>query len=231
MVRRREKPCGFSLRRAFRLALVGALSIGCLKSGKKRMSFVRKQRAETLYRQKGRKGGVLTVLGRIEKECDSALAALAAGDGKALEVLYDRMGRAILSVAYAVTGNLHDAEDVLSDTLVDAAVGAKGYRCGTGACAWLLTAARHNALDVVRRRSVRLRREAAEEEGAAEEPGFAAVEALDLLRMLEPDERETVVLRVCARLSYRDIAAVLGVSVAAAQKRYQRAIAKLRQSL
>lgn len=150
---------------------------------------------------------------------------------KALEVLYDRMGRAILSVAYAVTGNLHDAEDVLSDTLVDAAVGAKGYRCGTGACAWLLTAARHNALDVVRRRSVRLRREAAEEEGAAEEPGFAAVETLDLLRMLEPDERETVVLRVCARLSYRDIAAVLGVSVAAAQKRYQRAIAKLRQSL
>ena len=97
------------------------------------------------------------MLGRIEKACDSALAALAAGDGKALEVLYDRMGRAILSVAYAVTGNLHDAEDVLSDTLVDAAVGAKGYRCGTGACAWLLTAARHNALDVVRRRSVRLR--------------------------------------------------------------------------
>lgn len=119
------------------------------------------------------------MLGRIEKACDSALAALAAGDGKALEVLYDRMGRAILSVAYAVTGNLHDAEDVLSDTLVDAAVGAKGYRCGTGACAWLLTAARHNALDVVRRRSVRLRREAAEEEGAAEEPGFAAVETLD----------------------------------------------------
>ena len=75
------------------------------------------------------------MLGGIEKACDSALAALAAGDGKALEVLYDRMGRAVLSVAYAVTGNLHDAEDVLSDTLVDAAVGAKGYRCGTGACA------------------------------------------------------------------------------------------------
>lgn len=112
------------------------------------------------------------MLGGIEKACDSALAALAAGDGKALEVLYDRMGRAILSVAYAVTGNLHDAEDVLSDTLVDAAVGAKGYRCGTGACAWLLTAARHNALDVVRRRSVRLRREAAEEEGAARGAGL-----------------------------------------------------------
>ena len=70
----------------------------------------------------------------------SAGAALAAGDGKALEVLYDRMGRAILSVAYAVTGNLHDAEDVLSDTLVDAAVGAKGYRCGTGACAAVVAA-------------------------------------------------------------------------------------------
>ena len=168
------------------------------------------------------------MLGRIEKECDSALAALAAGDGKALEVLYDRMGRAILSVAYAVTGNLHDAEDVLSDTLVDAAVGAKGYRCGTGACAWLLTAARHNALDVVRRRSVRLRREAAEEEGAAEEPGFAAVEALDLLRALDEEEREVVILRVYAALPYKELAPLLGITVAAAQKRYQRAMEKLR---
>lgn len=171
------------------------------------------------------------MLGGIEKACDSALAALAAGDGKALEVLYDRMGRAILSVAYAVTGNLHDAEDVLSDTLVDAAVGAKGYRCGTGACAWLLTAARHNALDVVRRRSVRLRREAAEEEGAAEEPASPRWRRSICCGCSSRTNAKRWSSASARRLSYRDIAAVLGVSVAAAQKRYQRAIAKLRQSL
>lgn len=33
----------------------------------------------------------------------------------------------------------------------------------------------------------------------AEEPGFAAVEALDLLRALDEEEREVVILRVYAR--------------------------------
>lgn len=79
----------------------------------------------------------------VEKACESALAALAAGDRSALATLYERMGRSVFSVAYAVTGNYHDAEDVLQETMPDAFRCASAYRQGTSACAWLLSIARH----------------------------------------------------------------------------------------
>lgn len=79
--------------------------------------------------------------------------------GRRWPTLYDCMGRSLFSVAYAVTGNWHDAEDVLQETLLDACRTAPSYRPGTSACAWLLAIARHKALDCVRRTGVRPRRD------------------------------------------------------------------------
>ena len=128
----------------------------------------------------------------VEKACESALAALAAGDRSALATLYERMGRSVFSVAYAVTGNYHDAEDVLQETMPDAFRCASAYRQGTSACAWLLSIARHKAVDCLRRASVR-RAEPLDDVPAAESR-YAAVEALELLRFLDEGEREVVIL-------------------------------------
>ena len=155
----------------------------------------------------------------VEKACESALAALAAGDRSALATLYERMGRSVFSVAYAVTGNYHDAEDVLQETMPDAFRCASAYRQGTSACAWLLSIARYKAVDCLRRASVR-RAEPLDDVPAAE-PGYAAVEALELLRFLDEGEREVVILRVYTELPYKELAALLGITVPAAQKRYQ----------
>ena len=113
----------------------------------------------------------MPVLSHRRSVCEKAVAALAAGDRSALATLYDCMGRSLFSVAYAVTGNWHDAEDVLQETLLDACRTAPSYRPGTSACAWLLAIARHKALDCVRRTGVR-RAEALDDDRAAEEPGF-----------------------------------------------------------
>ena len=147
----------------------------------------------------------MPVLSHRRSVCEKAVAALATGDRSALATLYDCMGRSLFSVAYAVTGNWHDAEDVLQETLLDACRTAPSYRPGTSACAWLLAIARHKALDCVRRTGVR-RAETLDDDRAAEEPGFAAVEALDLLRALDEEEREVVILRVYAALPYKELA-------------------------
>lgn len=162
----------------------------------------------------------------VEKACESALAALAAGDRSALATLYERMGRSVFSVAYAVTGNYHDAEDVLQETMPDAFRCASAYRQGTSACAWLLSIARHKAVDCLRRASVR-RAEPLDDVPAAESR-YAAVEVLELLRFLDEGEREVVILCVYTALPYKELAALLGITVPAAQKRYQRAMKKLR---
>ena len=50
--------------------------------------------------------------------CNAALARLAAGDTAALTDLYDAAGREIFALALSVTGNRHDAEDVMQDTFL-----------------------------------------------------------------------------------------------------------------
>lgn len=130
----------------------------------------------------------------VEKACESALAALAAGDRSALATLYERMGRSVFSVAYAVTGNYHDAEDVLQETMPDAFRCAFCLSAGDQRLRVAAFIARHKAVDCLRRASVR-RAEPLDDVPAAE-PGYAAVEALELLRFLDEGEREVVILCV-----------------------------------
>lgn len=94
---------------------------------------------------------------------------------------------------------------------------------GTSACAWLLSIARYKAgrLPGAGRPSAALSRWTT---FPPAEPGYAAVEALELLRFLDEDEREVVILRVYTALPYKELAALLGITVPAAQKRYQRAM-------
>ena len=154
-----------------------------------------------------------------------------AGEPAGLSDVYELMGRAMLTTAYVITGNREDAEDILQDALVEVFLDARQYRPRTNPRAWVLTVTRHTALDAVRKRA---RRATAPEEAALAVPApgdaegeFAAL--WDMLAALKAEEREIVVLRLYHCLSYREIADTLHLSVAAAQKRYQRAIDRLRE--
>ena len=171
-----------------------------------------------------------------DKRLEQALLALGRGerrdDGEpvGLAELYELMGRAIFTTAYVITGHREDAEDILQDTLVEIYQDARFYRPRTNPRAWVLTVTRHTALDVVRKRT----RHATAPLDTAEalptppdaEEELAAL--WDLLAVLSPEERELVVLRLYHGLSHGEIAETLRISTAAAQKRYRRAIDKLR---
>ncbi|MCM1309045.1 MAG: RNA polymerase sigma factor [Butyrivibrio sp.] len=161
--------------------------------------------------------------------CDKAITAYARGDSDALSVVYDCMARMIMATALAITDSREDAEDVLQDTMISVARFAKSYRSGTNAKAWVLAIARNKALDLVRRQEKSLSLEEAYEK-PIEERGFERAEALDMLGTLDEAERQLVLFRLYAKLSYREIADIMEISVSAAQKKYQRAIAKLRKS-
>src|SRR5215467_5172648 len=72
---------------------------------------------------------------------------------RALEALYRRMRVRVFAVALAVAGDRGIAEDVMQDTFVRVYSAAPGYRPGSRARAWVLTIARHLALDAMRRRA------------------------------------------------------------------------------
>ena len=171
-----------------------------------------------------------------DKRLEQALLALGRGerrnDGEpvGLAELYELMGRAIFTTAYVITGHREDAEDILQDTLVEIYQDARFYRPRTNPRAWVLTVTRHTALDAVRKRTRHATAPLDTAEALPTPPDaheeFSAL--WDLLAVLSPEERELMVLRLYHGLSHGEIAETLRISTAAAQKRYRRAIDKLR---
>ena len=162
----------------------------------------------------------------ISPACERAINAIANGDKSALAVIYDKMHKLIYSVARSVLGNHEDAEDALQNTLCEILRCAPGYK-GGNAKTWILAVARNQSLNIARRR-------------AYETPDSDSITArtaddtesefiyLDALSTLGEKEREAVVLKIYCHCRHKEIAVILGVSTASAEKLYQRGIAKLR---
>ena len=166
-----------------------------------------------------------------EKICEKAIFSLAEGDVGALSVIYDNMSRKIFALAYTITGNYFDAEDALQNTMIDITRSCHGYKGGKPT-AWVMTLARHNAIDIVRKRKPESEvalEDVCETCRSGETSEFSMVETMDMLNILEEDEKQIVLMRLYSEMPYREISAVMGIKVFAAQKKYQRAISKLKK--
>ena len=53
-------------------------------------------------------------------------------------------------------------------------------------------------------------------------------EVLDMLSVLDGEEKQCLILRLYAKMPYKEIADILRISVASAQKKYQRSVRKLK---
>lgn len=159
---------------------------------------------------------------------EKALLEMASGNKDGLCPIYETLGRLIFSVALGITGSREDSEDVLQETLMELLRCAHTYKKGTNPRAFILTVARHNALDSVRKRRGNLPIDEAMTV-MDEEISDAAPLAAELLSHLCEDERELILLRIYGELSFSEVAKIMNISVFAAQKRYQRVIKKLKK--
>ncbi len=159
---------------------------------------------------------------------EEALCELSSGNKEGLCAIYENLGRLIFSVSLGITGKIQDAEDTLQETLVELLKCAHTYEKGTNPRAFILTVARHNALDAVRKR----RKEISIDEATIvtdDEFSDDAPLASELLSHLDEDEREIILLRIYGELSFSEVAKIMNISVFAAQKRFQRVIKKLKK--
>lgn len=160
---------------------------------------------------------------------DELLAQVAGGDMRALEALYRQMRVQVFAVALAVTGDRGTAEDVMQDTFVRVYSGAPGYRPQARARAWVLTIARHLALDAVRRRT---REPVSGMAGGAAvpavEPDRIRLDVVRALLQLGQVDRQIVVLHDLAGLTHAEVAAELGLPAGTVRWRYRVALARLR---
>ena len=131
---------------------------------------------------------------------------------------------------------LHDkdlAEDVMQDTFLRLAREAHTYKEKSNAIAFILTVTRNLSLDVLakRRREASYQRSIDSEDEIADDSACLYSEKLgDLsaLCLLDNDERQIVVMKLDAKMKHRDIARILSISEQACQKRYRRALEKIK---
>ena len=159
--------------------------------------------------------------------CDTALCRIANGDTEALAIIYQRLGRQIYMVAYSILQDVHAAEDVMQETFVRIISGAKFYQKGTNAKAYILKIAHNLSLTALQKRGWEIPTDLPNTQRSTdgEELPLTSLEALSLL---SPEERQIVILKLDSNEKHKNIAALLGISPAACQKRYRRALEKLK---
>jgi len=157
------------------------------------------------------------------------------------------IGPRIYHVAFRVLGNETDAEDAVQQAFTDALRGAEGFRGDASPSTWMWRIAHHAMGKILRRRA---RKEVqllplSELGPAGDEVCDAAPlspeEAVDQARILQlaieclaglpAAEREILALRDLEGLSLREVALVLGISVAATKSRVHRARLALRRDV
>jgi RNA polymerase sigma-70 factor, ECF subfamily len=159
---------------------------------------------------------------------DRLLRRIADGDMRALEVLYRGMRVQVFAVALAVVGDRGIAEDVMQDTFVRVYSAAPGYQPRSRARAWVLTIARHLALDAVRRRAREQASLMPDRCAAAGEPGGNRMDVINALLQLGDIDRQIVVLHDVAGLTHAEVAAVVELPAGTVRWRYRVALARLR---
>ena len=141
----------------------------------------------------------------------------------------------------ALIGSQQDAEDICQEVLLDAYAGFAGFRAEGSVKAWLFTIARRKCarcLEKRRRRAGRLHL-VHDAERSPDSSGTEAQllkrqrasQARNALATMRPSEREALLLRFGAQLSFEELGRSFEIAPPAARKRVSRAIASLRAAL
>ena len=155
------------------------------------------------------------------------------GDREAFEMIIRTHSRTLFAIAYGISQNREEAEDVIQDSLVKAWKMRWRVRDPEKFPAWLSMIARHRAHDIFRkRRSLPLGDETIEASGATAPDTVAMDQQLhSALAALPELHRAALTLRYFDEMDYRTIESTLGLTNGALRGILGRALASLRKQL
>jgi RNA polymerase sigma-70 factor (ECF subfamily) len=170
----------------------------------------------------------------------AAIRRVRNGDSDAFRFLVDSHSRALFRLAYRLTRNEHDADDVVQETFLRAYKHLETFDSRASLSTWLHRIAANSAIDLMRRRE----RDRGEEldEATMEAKGssgdhsmvmrMSVTAAVDqCMKEMTGRERMAFVLRHYEGMSIDEIGSVLGTEVNATKNTIFRAVKKLRQFL
>jgi RNA polymerase sigma-70 factor (ECF subfamily) len=161
------------------------------------------------------------------------------GSAEALRRIYEKYENQMLTLGISFLNDLGAAEDVVHDVFVRFAEQGARIRLKGSLKAYLATSVANGARDVIRRRKVRGRHSGNKDvsRGDCGGPLETAIADEMLGRLgcamaeLSDEQREVIALRLQGGMTFRVIAANLGISVNTAMSRYRYGIDRLRSLL
>jgi RNA polymerase sigma-70 factor, ECF subfamily len=173
------------------------------------------------------------------------LAAMSRGDKPALAKLYDTLGKPLYSLAFRVTNDAAEAQDIVQDVFLQLWHKAGSYDPARGSVfGWAATLTRNRAIDRVRmrkRRAELLAGSAAELQPAAPAGESDSAGALWVqekagavraaLTQLAPDQQKALELAYYSGLTQQEIATKLNEPLGTIKARIRRGLLKLRATL
>jgi RNA polymerase sigma-70 factor (ECF subfamily) len=173
---------------------------------------------------------------------DQVMAAVKAGSANALGVLYDRYHERAYRIARVVCRDNGRAEDAVQETFISIWKTRKSYESEVGKVApWVLTVARHRAIDIARRNGRDAAHQTTDDHlravsapGDVPEQAVARAQARDVLRLLAqlPEAQcEVITLAFYGELSHTEIAAHLNLPPGTVKGRMRLGLQRLRADL
>lgn len=164
------------------------------------------------------------------------MRSIGRGDESAFRELVNRHARYLYGIAYSLTQNPSDAEDVVQETFV--AVLKSKFRGESSVRTWLVQILVRQAALLRRTRSRRIGPAAADDAkkdlsvaaaGSAVSGSDARLDLAVMLEGLSPEHRQVIVLRELEGMTYEEMAATLAVPRGTVESRLHRARAELRE--
>ncbi len=180
------------------------------------------------------------------EESDAALVTRAReGDQDAFRLLVERHSLRLFQLAFRMTGNEQDAEDLVQETFLRAYKQLNRFQSRAGLGTWLYRIATNCSLDLLRRQKRRGDQERAVEFDSEEAAILSDAAAPDqqvyhgevrqkvesVMRELTPMERTAFVLRHFEGQSIEEIGSALGAGPGATKQSIFRAVQKMRRAL
>jgi RNA polymerase sigma-70 factor, ECF subfamily len=181
----------------------------------------------------------------MEATGTAAIERIRGGDTAAFREIVDRYSRSVFRLAYRLTGNEFDAEDVVQETFLRAFKQLDSYESRSSFSTWMYRIAVNYSLDLIRARKRHASRSTAPEEEdlldnvSSPDPGQERIyysaqvrERLDYaLGLLSDQERAAFLLRHYEGQSIEEIGAILNIGVSATKNSIFRAVRKVREAL
>ena len=178
----------------------------------------------------------------------AVVAQVLAGDKDAYRLLVERHTRSIYGVAYRMTGNEQDAEEILQETFLRAYKSLHRFELRSSFSTWLYRIAVNRSLDFLKAKKMTDAYQITDNPQSGEEheiqipasdPGpdrlLLSAEArqkiADAIGLLSPAERVAFTMRHMEGKSIEEISKALNVRTSAAKNSIFRAVQKIREQL